>query len=60
MPQPQLIEVVQSLSPEEQAIVREFIKRLKAHGASTRDSAFLKAADEFIEEHSDLLRRLAQ
>ena len=60
MPQPQLTEIVQALSPEEQAIVREFIKRLKARSASTRDSPFVAAADEFIEEHSDLLRRLAQ
>jgi len=53
-----LIEIVESLTPNEQAAVRDFIDFLKRR--STPQSAFLAAVDEFIGEHPDLLRRLAQ
>ena len=51
-----LVEIVSALSPEEQAAVREFVDFLKGRSRSP----FLTAVDEFISEHPDLLRRLAQ
>ena len=53
-----LADVVESLSPEEQASVRQFIDYLKKREVS--QSPFLQAADEFIAEHPDLLQRLAR
>ena len=56
-----LAEVVLSLTPQEQDAVRQFIDYLKRREASVRSpSPFLQAADEFIAEHPELLRRLAQ
>ena len=52
-------DVVNSLSARQQEAVRRFIDYLKQREAQ-HDSAFLKAAEEFIAEHSELLRRLAQ
>lgn len=52
---------VESLTPEEQASVLRFIEYLKGRAASPAvGSPFLRAADEFIAEHPELLRRLAQ
>ena len=54
-----LAEVITSLTPEEQESVRQFIEFLKGRGASP-SSPFLAAVDEFIDQHPELLRRLAQ
>jgi hypothetical protein len=59
MPLQALAELVNALTPEEQAAVREFIDFLKRRTGSP-DSPFLVAVDEFMDEHPDLLRRLAQ
>jgi hypothetical protein len=53
-----LIEAVNSLSPEEQASVLQFIDYLK--GRKIAFSPFLQAADRFIADHPELLRRLAE
>jgi len=50
-----LVEAVQSLTPQEQEAVLQFIDYLKG-----QRSPFLQAADEFIAQHLDLLQRLAQ
>jgi hypothetical protein len=56
-----LADVVRSLTPEEQEAVRRFIEYLKGLGESGKaQSPFLEAADEFIAQHPELLRRLAQ
>jgi hypothetical protein len=53
-----LIEMVNALTPEEQESVREFVQFIRQR--KTSGSAFVRAADEFIAEHPELLRRLAQ
>jgi hypothetical protein len=53
-----LIDVVRSLTAEEQVYVKEFIDLLREKSAQS--SPFLEAAEEFIERHPDFLRRLAQ
>ena len=53
-----LAEVINSLTPEEQESVRQFIEFLKHKESSP--SPFLAAVDEFIDQHPELLRRLAQ
>jgi hypothetical protein len=45
------------LTPEEQELVRLFIDFLKRKGSAP---PFLAVADEFIEQHPELLSRLAQ
>jgi len=56
-----LAEVVRSLTPQEQEAVRQFIDYLKRRNDPGRaQSSFLPAADEFIAQHPELLRRLAQ
>ena len=56
-----LVNVVRSLTPEEQDAVGEFVEYLKQRRTFERvDSPYLRAADEFIAEHPELLRRLAQ
>ena len=56
-----LAEVVQSLTSQEQEAVRQFIDYLKQRDDSARSqSPFLLAADEFIAQHPELLKRLAQ
>jgi len=55
-----LTEIIRALTPEEQAAVREFIEFLKRKTPSPSDSPFLEAINEFMDEHPDLLRRLAQ
>ena len=54
-----LADVIASLTPEEQESVKQFIEFLKRKG-SAPSSPFLKAVDEFVEQHHELLRRLAQ
>ncbi len=54
-----LVETISALTPEEQESVRLFVEFLKQKGAAP-PSPFLAAVDEFIEEHPELLRRLAQ
>ncbi len=59
MPTGNLVDAIQSLTPDDQESVREFIEFLRRKGSSP-SSSFLAAAGEFIEEHPELLRRLAQ
>jgi hypothetical protein len=54
-----LADVIASLTPEEQESVKQFVEFLKRKG-SAPSSPFLEAVDEFVEQHSELLRRLAQ
>jgi hypothetical protein len=54
-----LADVIRSLTPEEQESVKQFVEFLKRKG-SLPSSPFLAAVDEFIGQHPDLLRRLAQ
>jgi hypothetical protein len=54
-----LADTINSLTPEQQESVLQFIEFLK-RGRSSGSSAFLGAVDEFIDEHPELLRRLAQ
>lgn len=56
-----LADIVRSLTPDEQDAVRRFIHYLKGSEALIdSQSPFLNAADEFIAQHPELLRRLAQ
>lgn len=48
------------LSPEQQAAVAEFIHRLNEYGQRSEKISFLAAVDEFMGEHPELLKRLAQ
>jgi hypothetical protein len=59
MPPQALAEVVSALTPEEQAAVREFIDFLKRKTGSP-DNRFLVAVSEFMDEHPELVGRLAQ
>jgi hypothetical protein len=54
-----LAEEIASLTPEERESVKQFIVFLKSKEAGGT-SQFLTAVDEFIEQHPELLRRLAQ
>jgi hypothetical protein len=54
-----LADVIHSLTREEQESVRQFVEFLKSKG-SPQSSPFLAAVDEFIDQHPELLRRLAQ
>ena len=54
-----LADVIERLTPEQQDSVRQFVEFLKERESST-SSPFLAAVDEFIDEHPELLRRLAQ
>ncbi len=54
-----LAEAIRSLTPEEQDSVRQFVEFLKRKGSSP-SSPFLEAVDEFIDQHPELLQRLAQ
>ena len=53
-----LIEMVTSLTPQEQESVREFVIYLKTRKCP--ESAFVPAAEEFIAEHPALLAQLAR
>ena len=57
--QADLAQIVNALTPEQQAAVREFIEFLQGRDKSP-STDFLAAVDEFIDEHPELLRRLAQ
>jgi hypothetical protein len=54
-----LAEAITSLTPEEQESVRQFVEFLKRKG-SAPSSPFLAAVEQFIDQHPELLRRLAQ
>jgi len=55
----ELIEKVRSLSEAEQTSVLQFIDFLERRQVSA-SSPFLKAAEQFMAEHPELLRRLSQ
>jgi hypothetical protein len=50
---------IRSLSPEEQESVKQFVEFLKRK-PSAKSSPFSAAVNEFIEQHPELLQRLAQ
>ncbi|HEX3745943.1 MAG TPA: hypothetical protein VHW09_18505 [Bryobacteraceae bacterium] len=54
-----LSQAISSLTPEEQESVKQFVEFLKRRG-SAPSSPFLAAVDQFIDQHPELLRRLAQ
>ncbi|MGD0617661.1 MAG: hypothetical protein ABSB67_08365 [Bryobacteraceae bacterium] len=54
-----LVDVISSLTPDEQEYVRLFVEFLRRKSLSP-SSPFLAAVDEFVEQHPELLRRLAQ
>ena len=54
-----LSEIVETLTPDQQAAVREFIEFLTSKAAPPADR-FRAAVTEFLDEHPELLRRLAQ
>ena len=54
-----LSEEIQALTPDQQAVVRQFVEFLKRK-ASSPGSPFLTAVDEFIDQHPELLHRLAR
>ncbi len=54
-----LADVISSLTPEEQESVKKFVEFLKRK-PSAASSPFGAAVNEFIEQHPELLRRLAQ
>jgi hypothetical protein len=53
-----LAEAISSLTPEEQESVRLFIEFLKRRESAP--SPFLAAVNEFVAQHPELLRRLAE
>jgi hypothetical protein len=56
----ELLQLVSSLSPEQQNAVETFIKYLREQSPAGDQRDVRNALDEFVREHSDLLRRLAQ
>jgi hypothetical protein len=54
-----LMDLISTLSGEEQAVVEEFIKYLKA-GQPPATMGFRAVLDSFVREHSELLRQLSQ
>ena len=55
-----LTELVSQLSPDEKAAVRQFIEFMRRRKDKSEASPFLTAIEEFMAEHPELLRRLAQ
>ena len=57
-----IAEAIASLTPEQQESVMLFVEFLKNKGSSpaSESTLFLNAVDQFIEQHPELLRRLAQ
>jgi hypothetical protein len=55
-----LAELVESLTSGEQEAVRAFIEYLRQQRQRESPSSFLGAVDEFMTEHPELLRRLAE
>ena len=54
----ELVDLISALSREQQAAVEEFVRILKEE--STPGMTFRAALDEFVRQHPELLRRLAQ
>jgi len=54
-----LSDLISKLTPQEQDSVKQFVEFLKRR-ESSQSSSFLAAVDEFIDQHPELLRRLAQ
>jgi hypothetical protein len=54
-----LAAIISSLTPEEQESVKHFVDFLRRKG-SVPSTPFLAAVEEFIDQHPELLRRLAQ
>jgi len=54
-----ITDLIDSLTPQEQEAVREFIRFLKSRN-ELPTSPFVAAVDEFIVQHPDLLRWLVQ
>ena len=55
-----LMELVGSLSPEQQGAVEAFIRYLHERHLAGSETDVRTALDEFVREHSELLRRLAE
>jgi hypothetical protein len=55
-----LSQLVSELSPAEQSAVIEFITFLKERNGKSPETSFQAAMEEFIADHPELLRRLAQ
>lgn len=53
-----LLNLISTLSREQQEAVEEFVRILKKDEA--RGMSFRAALDEFVSKHPELLRRLAQ
>ena len=58
----ELAEIVATLSPDERVAVRAFVDHLrgKSEPSEATGSRFVAAAHDFIRDHPELLRRLAQ
>jgi hypothetical protein len=54
-----LADLISKLTLEQQEIVKQFVEFLRRR-ESPPSSPFLAAVDEFIDQHPELLRRLAQ
>jgi hypothetical protein len=54
-----LADAIRALTPAEQESVRLFVEFLKRKDPAP-SSPFLAAVDEFVAQHPELLRRLAQ
>ena len=59
MQRKELIDLISSLSQEQQAVVEEFVKYLHADQAAEARE-FRTSLNDFIRTHSELLKRLAQ
>lgn len=56
----ELIDLISSLSEEQQAVVEEFVKYLHTDRADRKAPDFRISMNNFIREHSELLKRLAE
>jgi hypothetical protein len=54
-----IVDAIRSLSPAEQESVKQFVEFLKRK-PSAIPSPFTAAVNEFVEQHPELLQRLAQ
>ena len=54
-----LSDLIRTLTPEQQESVKQFVDFLKRQDTA-KPTPFLTAVDEFIDQHPELLRRLAQ
>jgi hypothetical protein len=55
-----LFDLITSLSDEQQAVVEEFLKYLHTESSPVGTRDFRASLEDFIREHSELLKRLAQ